>query len=94
LRSSARQSVPLASTALGALIERPRPSTVHCGFFAERDERSRDGARAGIVECRQTAADRVEQDELGAIDGGLRKILGVYGQRPRREPLQGAMLRT
>ena len=84
--------MPLASTALGALMLCAMAEHRALRFFAERVERRHHRTRAFIIERRKTAAERVEQDELGPLDGALRKILGAQAQEPRGKPLDGALV--
>ena len=46
-------------------------------LLAERGERRQHRTRTVIVERGETAAERIEQQELGPRDGALRKILGA-----------------
>ena len=61
-------------------------------FFAERRERRQHRTCAVIIQRRKAAAERVEQQELGALDGALRKILGAQCGEPCREPRDGALI--
>ena len=61
-------------------------------FLAERVERRQHRTRAVIIQRRKTAAERIEQQELGPLDGALRKILGAQRGKPCREPRDGALI--
>ena len=72
-------SVPLASTALGALMSVAR-GRAPCIAALRRKPRALPATapRRCVIERGKAAAERVEQYELGLLDGFLRKILQAY----------------
>ena len=61
-------------------------------FLAERVERRQHRTRAVVIQCGKAAAERVEQQELGPLDGAVRKILGTQRSEPCRKPRDGAFV--
>ncbi len=61
-------------------------------FLAERVERRQHRPGAAIIQRGETTAERIEQQELGPLDGALRKILGAQCREPCRKPLDGAFV--
>ena len=61
-------------------------------FLAERVERRQHRTGAVIIQRGKTAAERIEQQELGPLDGALRKILGTQCREPCGKPLDGAFV--
>jgi hypothetical protein len=61
-------------------------------FLTERVERRQHRTGAVIIQRGKTAAERIEQQELGLLDGALRKIRGPQCREPCRKPLDGAFV--
>jgi hypothetical protein len=61
-------------------------------FFAQRVECRQHRTGAVIIQRRETAAERIEQQELGPLDGALRNIRGTQCLEPCSEPLDGALI--